>query len=90
MIYLKAPSLHDTGYINTNYNDYLRMKQGLMPQNLSSNCYSPPTSYSYNVPVDRKYACNGPNFYPITFPNVDYGSDPPANNCGCVKYVLSP
>jgi hypothetical protein len=88
MIYLKAPSLHDAGFINSNYNDYLRMKQGLMPQNLASNCFSPPLSYSYNVPVDRKYSCNGPNFYPITFPKVDYESYTPPDNCECVKYVL--
>ena len=88
MIYLKAPSLYKTGFINSNYNDYLRMKQGMMPQNLASNCYSPPSWFSYNVPVDIEYDCKGPNKYPITFPNVNYGSNPPSNSNPCVRYVL--
>jgi len=88
MIYLKSPSLYKTGFIDPNYNDYLRMKQGIMPQNLASDCYSPPCNYSYNVPVDKKYSCKGPNKYPITFPDVNYGNKPPSNSSTCVRYVL--
>ena len=88
MIYLKAPSLYKTGYLNSNYNDYLRMKQGLLPQNLASDCYSPPCAYSYNVPVDIEYDWKGPNKYPISFPEVNYGSNPPPDTANCVRYVL--
>jgi hypothetical protein len=87
MIYLKAPSLYNTGFIKSNYNDYLRMKQGLMPQNLASDCFSPPDWTSYNVPVEPQYACNGPNMYPVNFYNLSYGNNPPSNACPCTRYV---
>lgn len=87
MIYLKAPSLYNTGFINANYNDLLRMKQGNMPQNLASDCYSPPVWYSYNVPVDMKYSVRGPNLYPIKLPRPNYGSKPPSDNRVCTRYV---
>ena len=88
MIYLKAPSLYNTGFINGNYNDYLRMKQGNMPQNLASDCFSPPKWYSYDVPVDCGYMCNGPNMYPIKLPYPNYGNKPPSDKQYCTRYVL--
>ena len=87
MIYLKAPSLYNTGFIKSNQNDYLRMKQGLMPQNLASDCFSPPDWTSYNVPVDNEYKCTGPNKYPVNFYNLTYNSEPPSNCCACTRYV---
>jgi hypothetical protein len=89
-IYLRPSTLYNTGYINRNYNDYFRMKQGLMPQNLASNCFSPPSSVYYNVPVDTMYQCTGPNLYPIHFPNINYGSFPPSDDDLCTMYVQSP
>lgn len=89
MLYLKNPTINKLGFFNANYNDYLRMKQGLMPQNLSSTCYSPPNWYSYNVPVDTNYMCNGYNMYPIKLPYPDYESTPPSNSCKCTTYVQS-
>ena len=87
MIYLKAPSLYNTGFINKNYNDFLRMKQGMMPQNLTSDCFSPADWTSYNIPVDKRYSCNGPNLYPVNFYDLTYNTDPPSNTCPCVRYV---
>lgn len=87
MFYFKVPNLNTTGFINGNYNDYLRMKQGLMPQNLASDCYSPPDWTNYRVPVQTQYMCNGPNMYPITLPRVNYGSAPPSDSCPCTRYV---
>ena len=87
MIYLKAPTLNKLGFFNGNQNDYLRMKQGLMPQNLSSDCYSPPNWTSYDVPVNPKYMCNGINMYPIKLPYPNYGSQYPSDRCECTKYV---
>ena len=89
MIYLKTPNINKLGFINSNYNDFLRMKQGMMPQNLSSNCYSPPNWNSYNVPVDTNYMCNGYYMYPIKLPDPDYGNKPPSNCCECTRYVQS-
>lgn len=89
MIYLKVPSLNKLGFFNANYNDLLRMKQGLMPQNLSSACYSPPDWSSYEVPVNTNYMCNGVNMYPIKLPKIDYGIPPPPDNCECTRYVQS-
>lgn len=87
MIYLKAPSLYNIGFINSNYSDFLRMKQGMMPQNLSSDCFSPPNWTSYNIPLDNKYSCNGQNLYPMNFYNLTYNSDSPSDTCPCVRYV---
>ena len=90
MLKLKAPDLYNTGYINSNVNDELRMKQGLMTQNLSSSCYSPPVWYSYNVPVDNAYQCMGNNLYPIKLPRPNYGSKAPSDNCYCARFVQAP
>ena len=79
MIYLKAPSLYNTGFINQNYNDFLRMKQGMMPQNLTSDCFSPPDWTKYNIPINKEYSCSGPN--------LTYNSASPAETCPCVRYV---
>ncbi len=89
MLYLNTPNINKLGFFNGNYNDYLRMKQGLMPQNLSSDCYSPPDWTSYNVPVNTNYMCNGYNMYPIKLPYPDYGSAPPSDSCSCTRYVQS-
>jgi len=87
MIYLKAPSLYNTGIINKNYNDFLRMKQGLMPQNLSSDCFSPNNWTSYEVPVKQEFSYTGENKYPVNFYNLTYNSNPPSDMCPCVRYV---
>lgn len=89
MVYIKAPNLNNTGYINPNYNDYLRMKQGLMPQNLASDCFSPPNWSSYSVPVNMPYSCMGENKYPIKLPRPNYGNKPPSDNIPCTRYVQS-
>ena len=89
MIYLKTPYLNKLGYINKNYNDYVRMKQGLLPQSLASNCYTPNILNNMTVPVSSKYQCNSTNMYPVTLPDVDYGSSYPSNKCACTKYVQS-
>ena len=86
-IYIKSPNLNKIGFFNGNYNDFLRMKQGLMPQNLSSDCYSPPDWTSYEVPVNVNYMCNGNNMSPIKLPYPDYESEYPSDNCECTRYV---
>lgn len=60
MSYINAPKLYNTGFIQ-NYSN-LRLKQGLFPQELSSNCYiSIPNfnkdiycknCYGYDIPQD--------------------------------------
>lgn len=73
-MYIITNPLYRLGFINANINDVLRLKQGLMPQNLASDCFSPKDWTNYTVPVNLAFMCNGRNMYPIKLPAVDYSS----------------
>lgn len=88
MVYIKTPSLYNVGFINPDYNDFLRQTQGLMSQQLASYCYIVPFNNSIVNPLSDKYTCNGYNSRPITFPSPSQGLTSISNTCACSRYVL--
>ena len=82
--------MYRTGFINKNNDTYIRMKQGLPPQQLSNDCQQP--SYDNYYPQNLKSVeiCNSDNLYFINMPPVDYGLKPvPECNEG-LKYIRAP
>lgn len=80
--------MYTTGFISRPNNTYLRMKQGLMPQELASNCYQP--SLYYPKDLENCQICNNYNLYPIKMPRPDYGKFPYSPNSQCLKYIEAP
>jgi len=86
--YLSKPLLYNTGFLPSN-STYIRMKQGLAPQDLASNCYQPKTTL-YRVPLQHNQVCNTNNLYPINLPVINYGMKPIPNNSPSLWYIQSP
>ena len=58
MSYLNKPKLYDIGFLK---NDYcLRLKQGLFPQELSSNCFISVPNFSNSIYSKNSYGYNNP------------------------------
>ena len=56
MNYIIAPKLYNTGYLLNETN--LRLKQGLMPQTLSSDCFNTVPNFSKNIYCKNCYSFN--------------------------------
>lgn len=76
MNYLKISNLYNTGYLDPHYQQKIRIKQGLQPQNISNSCINP---------KNPKNCCIENCLYPIsaTYPNIQQIPD----NCPCVRYL---
>jgi hypothetical protein len=78
--------LYNTGLIIND--NVLRMKQGLLPQNLASICESPPYGSLYKIPPIG--TCNNTNLYPFPATQYNYGQKQIPNSCSCTTYVQPP
>ena len=78
--------LYNTGLIVND--DILRMKQGLIPQNLASVCEAPAYSSLYKIPAYG--TCNNTNLYPFPAVQFNYGQAEIPNTCNCTAYVQPP
>lgn len=95
--YLTKPVLYNTGFLLDDKE--LRIKQGLLPQGLSNNCY-----VNVNKPVNNDYyisrSINDENLlknpyynnilFPIKQPFVNYGTPNIPNECPCLRNIKSP
>jgi hypothetical protein len=75
MSYIISPSLFKTGMLPDT--TYLRLKQGLMPQNISNNCMS----------GGGCLPCNKCSLYPSFVPNINYCSPSVPKTCPCLRYI---
>ena len=84
--YLNRPKLYDTGFL---LNDRIsRIKQGLLPQTMSNNCYVTPTGIINETNLLKNPYYNNP-FFPIRMPYVQYGEPIPDNSL-CLRNIQSP
>ena len=82
MNYLTKPRLYDTGFLK---NDKVsRIKQGLLPQTLSNNCYVTKTGFINDTKlVENPYYNNV--FFPIRMPFAEYETQPIPDNAICAR-----
>jgi len=81
--------MYKTGYINQPLNNYIRMKQGLSPQEISNYYKQPPTSNYYPIVLNKKQVCNHNNVYFLNMPPTNYGLPPvPPNEL--LRYLEAP
>ena len=64
--------MYKTGYINKTYSNYIRMKQGLTPQELSNDCRQPSYSNYYPIVLNKYEICNHDNIYFLNMPLLKY------------------
>ena len=94
--YLTKPILYNTGFLLDDKE--LRIKQGLLPQGLSNNCY-----VNINQPIKNEYISRNiednnllknPYYnnvlFPIKQPFVNYGIPPIPYNCPCLRNMRAP
>lgn len=75
MNYIKSPMLYNTGVLSDSTS--FRIKQGLLPQNISNNCLQNP----------NKKDCNRCSLYPFYTPNINYCLNKIPKNCPCTRYI---
>jgi len=97
--YLTKPVLYNTGFL---LNDKeLRIKQGLLPQGLSNNCYvdvntNKPAnaSQSMSYDIEENNLLKNPYYnnilFPIKQPYVNYGTPSVPYNCPCLRNMRAP
>lgn len=84
--YLTKPKLYNTGFL---LNDKIsRIKQGLLPQTMSNNCYVTSTGIINDTNLLKNPYYNN-QFFPIRMPYVEYGTPIPDNSL-CLRNIASP
>ena len=94
--YLTKPILYNTGFLLDEKE--LRIKQGLLPQGLSNNCY-----VNVNQPINSEYYVSNsisqnllknPYYnnvlFPIKQPFVNYGIPTIPYDCPCLRNMRAP
>jgi len=85
--YTISPRLYNLGYIPSNAPE-IRIKQGLLPQNISNDClYSPYQNLKMGSPY---LECNSANLYPTKVVHMSYGIPSVPNTCPCTDYIKAP
>ena len=94
--YITLPKLTNTGFLPNSLITTTRIKQDLMPQNISNDCTyltkSIASSMKLPIPgVDIGVApVTNNNLYPLDSVHWSYGGSEIPNNCPCVKYLAPP
>ena len=95
--YLTKPVLYNTGFLLDEKE--LRIKQGLLPQGLSNNCYvnvNKPVNNDYYIShsINENNLLKNPYYnnilFPIKQPFVNYGTPSIPNECPCLRNIKSP
>ena len=58
MSYINKPKLYDTGFLHNSSN--IRLKQGLFPQELSSDCFIPMPNFNNSIYSKNSYGYDNP------------------------------
>lgn len=86
--YIKISDMYKTGFIPFTASD-IRIKQGLLPQNISNDCI-------VDLPVNvngikpSSAVCNNMDLYPGIVTQYSYGLPDISDSCQCTIYLKAP
>jgi hypothetical protein len=84
--YLTPQKMFNVGFLPPNSAN-VRIKQGLMPQEISNDCLYTHESYSYGyLPKE----CNIKNMQPAKQVQMSYDLPKISDDCPCARYVRAP
>lgn len=84
--YLTPQKMFNVGFLPADSGN-VRIKQGLMPQEISNDCVYTVEQYGYgNLPKE----CNNKNMYPAKQAQMSYDLPKIPDNCPCLRYIKAP
>jgi hypothetical protein len=88
--YLVASKLYNTGFIPPSATQ-LRIKQGLIPQDISNACaYTLPPKSAYAGQTHPQRVPNQTGLYPAKQVQMTYDLPSIPDNCPCLDYIQAP